>query len=145
MYPSSITPPLSLVNTTSVLSASLCLSSAANNSPTHQSSSAMASPRRPCSLFPRNRGCGQRGTWASWVAKYRKNGPALWSAMNFTALAVIVSAMSSSFHRAAVPPVIHPMRLMPFTMVMSCPWLGFWFVSSSGLSLPVGSVPTFAV
>ena len=95
--------------------------------------------------MPRNRGCGHRGTWASCVAKYRKNGFALCCSMNDTARLVMVSAMSSSFHRAAVPPVIHPIRLIPFTIVMSCPWLGFWLVSRFGFSLPVGSVPTFCV
>ena len=37
--------------------------------------------------------------------------------MNDTALAVNLSAMSSSFHSAPRPPVIYPMRLMPFTIV----------------------------
>ena len=50
--------------------------------------------------------------------------------------------MSSSFHSAAFPPVIQPMRLMPLTMVMSWPWLGC-IVSRFGFSLPVGQFPTF--
>ena len=37
--------------------------------------------------------------------------------MNFTALAVSVSAMSSSTQRAALPPVMKPMREMPLTTV----------------------------
>ncbi len=39
------------------------------------------------------------------------------------------------------PPVIHPMREMPLTIVLSWPWLGRSF-SSSGFSDPVGQSPT---
>jgi hypothetical protein len=58
--------------------------------------------------------------------------------MKSTASRVNVSAMSSSFHRAAFPPLMWPIRLIPFTTAMSCPWLG-WIRNSSGWSLPVGS------
>ena len=45
-------------------------------------------------------------------------------------------------HRAVLPPLMKPIRLMPLTMVPSCPRLGFWFVNNSGFSRPVGSSPT---
>ena len=45
------------------------------------------------------------------------NGLLLLRSMNPDAFRVIVSAMVSSFHHAALPPLIHPMRLIPFTMV----------------------------
>jgi len=61
--------------------------------------------------------------------------------MNETAFAVIVSAMSSSTQRAAAPPLMYPMRLMPLTMVWSWPWLGRIF-NRSGFAFPVGSLPT---
>ena len=61
--------------------------------------------------------------------------------MNCVAFRAIVSAMPSSTHSAERPPVIHPMREMPLTIVLSWPWLGRSF-SSSGFSDPVGQSPT---
>ena len=45
--------------------------------------------------------------------------------MNDTACRVKSSAMSSSRHRAFCPPLMNPIRLIPFTIVLSCPWLSF--------------------
>ena len=42
--------------------------------------------------------------------------------------------------RADFPPVMEPIRLMPLTIVLSWPWLGF-SLSSPGFALPVGSSP----
>ena len=56
----------------------------------------------------------------SWKLKLDTSaGPLLLASMKFSALPVNVSAMSSSFQRADLPPVIQPMRPTPFTIVMS--------------------------
>ncbi len=105
-YPSSSTGPLSLVNRTSVFRASLRRSSVDRISPTDQSSCAIASPRGPIDVAPTNRGCGTRGTCGSCGAKNRKKGFARCCSMKAVALRVKTSAVSSSFHSAALPPVI---------------------------------------
>ena len=61
--------------------------------------------------------------------------------MKLVAFAVRTSAMSSSTQRAARPPLMYPMRLIPLTIVWSWPWLGCIF-RSSGWAFPVGSSPT---
>ncbi len=61
------------------------------------------------------------------------------------ACTVMLSAMFSSSQSADFPPFINPIREIPFTTAMSCPWLGFSFVSNSGLSFPVGSPGKFLV
>ena len=103
---SSTTGPLSLEKMTSVLRTSPLRSSAPSTCPTVQSNSAMASPRGPIGVLPPKRLFGRRGTWISCVAKYRKNGRALFCAMNAVAFFANVSAMSSSTHRADFPPVM---------------------------------------
>ncbi len=54
--------------------------------------------------FPAKRGCGTRGTCTSCVPIYKKKGSSLWETMKLFALLVMMSAMSSSFQRAGLPP-----------------------------------------
>ena len=58
-----------------------------------------------------------------------ERAPALRS-MKRDGLRVSVSAMSSSVQSADFPPVMYPIRLTPFTIAWSWPWLGFIFSSS---------------
>ena len=136
-----MTGPLSLQNTKMVLSARFRLSRVFIISPTVQSSCRITSPRVPIPLFPAKRAWGTRGTCTSCVPMYIKKGSSLCLIIKSFALPVITSAMSSSTQRADLPPVIQPMRGIPFTIVLLCPWLGFSF-TSSGFSNPVGQSPT---
>ena len=64
--------------------------------------------------------------WGECTAKgdqYMKKGFSLCFSRKATALAVKTSAMSSSRQRALCPPVMNPIRLMPFTMDELWPWL----------------------
>ena len=77
--------------------------------------------------FPDEAGAGTRGTCGSCRAKNRKNGLSFSFSMNSRALAVKWSPSSSSFHSAALPPVMKPMRLTPLVMVSLCWSIGAEF------------------
>ena len=110
-----------LQNTKMVLSARFRLSRVFIISPTVQSSCRITSPRVPIPLFPAKRAWGTRGTCTSCVPMYIKKGSSLCLIIKSFALPVMTSAMSSSTQRADLPPVIQPIRGIPFTIVLLCP------------------------